>query len=78
MGLAQTLKAGPEVDPRRHCGLADWIATLPGDEADAAGQMLNDPAWTQSALHRAFVREGYQQTLNVVAKHRNRLCACFA
>ena len=76
MSLSAAVKTGPERDPRRKCGLAEWLRTLDPSERGAAESMIADPTWSASAMHRAFVREGYTQTLNVVDRHRHQQCAC--
>jgi hypothetical protein len=76
MSLASALSAGPPPDPRRKCGLATWIGSLPDTDRAAAQAAVDSDTWGTQALHRAFVVAGFGQTSNVITRHRNGACAC--
>lgn len=77
MALVDAFKAGPRVDPRRRCGVVDWIGTLDGEEYDAAVQMLaNAREWPAMSLEPIFRAEGCPVGRNVIDRHRRQECAC--
>lgn len=77
MSLASALAEGPPKDPRRKCGVADWLNTLAPVDRDQGLAALKDEAqWSIEALHKVFVQSGYDQTSNPLTRHRLGKCSC--
>lgn len=78
MGLKNALDRGPAPDPRRKCGVRDWLNDLPDDERDAGFSMLDAPRreWSTVALEALFRAEGCPVGRNAIDTHRNGRCAC--
>lgn len=58
MSLTQKKASGGPGTTKKRSKIAEWIDSLPEDEAQAARDMLADPEWATAALHRAFLEEG--------------------
>jgi hypothetical protein len=75
MSLKDALEKKPE-NPRRRCGVNEWILTLPDDEQVFAHELLADERRTATYVHDAFVSEGFALQANAVRMHRNGRCSC--
>lgn len=58
MSLTQKKASGEPGTTKKRSKIAEWIDSLPEDEAQAAKDMLSDPEWGSAALHRVFLDEG--------------------
>lgn len=58
MSLSNKKASGGQGPRKKQSKIAEWIESLPEDEAQAARDMLADPEWATVALHRAFLEEG--------------------
>lgn len=78
MGLRNAFENGPAPDPRRKCGVMDWLRTLDDEDRKAGVAMLDGPRreWSTVALETLFRAEGCQVGRNAIDTHRNGRCAC--
>ena len=70
------LNRPPRRDPRKRCGVGDWIRSRTDAEQDAIARLLADTDRKNSELAELFQENGMTLEMNAMRKHRVGLCAC--
>ena len=77
MSLKDALKVGPPpTHPGKVCSIGEALRDLPTAESAALRAMLEDPAWSNPAIHRAMTAEGIVTNKSRVGHHRRGDCSC--
>lgn len=79
--IATAASAPPPRDPRRKCGVADWMATLDDVDRDALNELLRqakdrDSEWNMAKVHAVCKDAGLTLRYNALSSHDGNRCAC--
>lgn len=77
--LSLAAKAGPPADPRRRCGVCDWVATLDDEDHATLDDLMTkaldrSSGWTVSAVHEIARAAGLTLQLPRFTDHVKRAC----
>lgn len=78
-GFAEEARANSGYNRRSHCGVADLLNALAGEDAEQVEKVLDDRGVSANAIHDALKRRIGNQAPSpyTIQRHRRRGCACY-